>query len=105
MSRIKAYAALGLSALLLSACANGPPMPPGPVDKDLPIFDHGYRDGCATVNPRFRKEAGYEGGPTRDEKMYASDSNYHGGFDSGIRNCADKVNQGGLPIPGNSVIL
>lgn len=104
MSKSIGFAAAVMTALLVSACANSPPMPPGPVDKASPIFDHGYRDGCATVNPRFRKEAGYESA-VRDEKMYAEDSNYHAGYDSGIRNCADKVNQGGLPIPGNAVIL
>jgi hypothetical protein len=88
----------------LAACGTPRPNPDQPTDKNSPMYEQGYRDGCAAVNARFRAQAEHEG-PAQDEKLYATDPNYHDGWDGGFRKCEDKVNQGGLPIPGNSVIL
>lgn len=90
-------------AAMLAACSSTP-NPGQPVDKNSPIYDQGFRDGCAAVNARFRSQADHEG-PAQDEKLYATDNNYHSGWDYGYRKCEDKVDQGGLPIPGNSVIM
>ena len=92
------------AAATLAACSTPRPNPDQPTDKDSPMYEQGYRDGCAAVNARYRAESGHEG-PAQDEKLYATDHNYHDGWDGGFRKCEDKVNQGGLPIPGNSVIL
>lgn len=93
-----------LLAAALAACSTPRPNPDQPTDKNSPMYDHGYRDGCAAVNPRFRAQSGHEG-PAQDEKLYATDHNYHDGWDTGYRKCEDKVERGGLPIPGNAVIL
>ncbi len=94
------------SALALSACSTGIniPAPEGPVDKNSPVYDQGFQDGCAAVNVRYRKQSDHDD-TARDDKLYAADPNYHAGWDFGFRKCEDKVDQGGLPIPGNSVIM
>lgn len=101
--RISLAAILSATASL-AACTTPRPNPDLPTDKNSPMYDQGYRDGCAAVNPRFRAQSGHEG-PAQDKGLYASDHNYHDGWDSGYRHCEDKIDRGGLPIPGNSVIL
>ncbi len=94
------------ATMALAACSTAGPSSSDdkPVDKNSPVYEQGYQDGCAAVNPRYRKDSGHEG-PPRDDKLYENDSNYRGGWDTGFRKCEDKVDQGGLPIPGNSVIM
>jgi hypothetical protein len=106
MSTKTIFAAGLFSAFALSACSSvgDIPAPPGQVDKNSPIYDQGFQDGCAAVNVRYRKQSGHDD-TARDDKLYASDANYHAGWDFGFRKCEDKVDQGGLPIPGNSVIM
>jgi hypothetical protein len=104
MSRTLVFAAAILSAAVLSGCATGPGAPDGKVDKNSPMFDQGFQDGCAAVNARYRAQSNHEG-PARDDKLYGSDANYYAGWNKGYRKCEDKVDQGGLPIPGNSVIM
>ncbi|HVZ68400.1 MAG TPA: hypothetical protein VG891_02985 [Rhizomicrobium sp.] len=92
-------------AAALAACSTASrPNPDQPTDKNSPVYDQGFRDGCAAVNARFRAQSNHEG-PAQDEKLYTTDNNYHDGWDYGYRKCEDKVDQGGLPIPGNSVIM
>lgn len=96
--------AIVLAGLSVAGCASGPAAPEGPkADEGSPAYVMGFSDGCATVNPRYRKQQGLTA--KRDEALYGSDNNYHKGWDKGYLSCEDKVDSGGLPIPGNSVIL
>ncbi|HSZ74880.1 MAG TPA: hypothetical protein VK779_08670 [Rhizomicrobium sp.] len=101
------------AALLLAGCASGgsgssnlAPTASSDTtkpDEGSPAYVMGFSDGCATSNPRYRKQNNLTA--KRDEAQYNSDNNYHKGWDKGYLSCEDKIDSGGLPIPGNSVIL
>lgn len=95
------------AAASLAGCASGPAgpggsAPAGKVDENSPGYVSGFTDGCATANPRYRKENGLT---AKRDPMYDTDNDYHTGWDKGYLKCEDKVDSGGLPIPGNSVIM
>jgi hypothetical protein len=94
------------AATSLAACASGPTGPGGApaakADENSPGYVSGFTDGCATANPRYRKENSLT---AKRDPMYDTDNDYHTGWDKGYLKCEDKVDSGGLPIPGNSVIM
>lgn len=67
------------------------------------MYNVGYNEGCATANLRAARALGVK--PGRDSKLYDSDQDYHDGWNKGYRKCEDKINPGGLSVPGNSVIM
>jgi len=89
------------AAASLAACASSAPSGP-PANEDSPGYVQGFTDGCATANPRYRKENNLT---AKRDPDYDKDNNYHTGWDKGYLKCEDKVDSGGLPIPGNSVIM
>ncbi|HSZ74881.1 MAG TPA: hypothetical protein VK779_08675 [Rhizomicrobium sp.] len=72
------------------------------IDENSPSYVTGFTDGCATANPRYRKENNLE---AKRDPSYDTDANYKKGWDKGYYKCEDKMDSGGLPIPGNSVIM
>jgi hypothetical protein len=73
------------------------------IDENSPSYVEGFTDGCATANPRYRKENNLT---AKRDPSYDTDDNYHKGWDKGYYKCEDKVDQGGLALPGgNSVIM
>jgi|HubBroStandDraft_2_1064218.scaffolds.fasta_scaffold103817_2 hypothetical protein len=106
--------AILFAVLIVAGCAADNPGAPNlapqattnaaKADEGSPAYVMGFSDGCATSNPRYRKQNNLTA--KRDEAQYNSDNNYHQGWDKGYLNCEDKVDQGGLPLPGgNSIIL
>ena len=67
-----------------------------------PMYNIGFNEGCATSNLRYARQSGQK--PGKDDKLYDSDTDYHDGWNKGYRKCEDHVDQGGLPVMGNSVI-
>ena len=88
------------AATSLAGCASAPSGPP--VDENSAGYVQGFTDGCATANPRYRKDNNLT---AKRDPDYDKDNNYHKGWDKGYLKCEDKVDSGGLPIPGNSVIM
>jgi hypothetical protein len=72
------------------------------IDENSPSYVTGFTDGCATANPRFRKDNNLT---AKRDPSYDTDANYKKGWDKGYYKCEDKMDSGGLPIPGNSVIM
>ena len=72
-------------ALLVAACAVSSPA------MDSPFYEVGFSDGCASANAEM---AAVPRNPQRDETLYAQDSGYRSGWNSGRTAC---LMQGGPP--------
>jgi hypothetical protein len=90
------------TAVTVAGCASPAPPPGGKIDENSAGYVSGFTDGCATANPRYRKENNLT---AKRDPQYDTDADYHTGWDKGYLKCEDKVDSGGLPIPGNSVIM
>lgn len=58
------------------------------IDENSPSYVDGFTDGCATANPRYRKENNLT---AKRDPSYDTDANYKKGWDKGYYKCEDKM--------------
>ncbi|HXJ00436.1 MAG TPA: hypothetical protein VNH44_04390 [Micropepsaceae bacterium] len=73
--------------LVLAACAGAP------ADQDSPAYEAGFADGCATASA---ESTSVPSTPQRDETLYAQDSGYRSGWNSGHTTC--RMTNGGARL-------
>lgn len=73
-------------ALCLAACGSM-------ADKDSPLYNAGFGDGCNTAEA---EQLPNRPRPQRDEALYAKDADYRSGWNTGHTFCRPMSRQGGF---------